>query len=254
MLSTMQDVPLTVSRILTHGSTVHGESQVITWTGRASRTGARFAEIGAPGRTAGARAARRARRRRRRARRHADVEQRRARRGVLRDPLHGRGAAHPQPPAARRAAGVDRQPRRRPGRPRQRLAAAAARPAAAAPARPSSTSSSSGPGDRSVLDGAPARVHEYEELIAGPPDELRLAGAGRAPGRRHVLHLRHHRRPQGRASTPTARSTCTRCRSTCAESMGAHRRATPRCPSCRMFHVNAWGLPHADVHDRRRTC
>lgn len=32
MLSTMQDVPLTVSRILAHGSTVHGDSQVITWT------------------------------------------------------------------------------------------------------------------------------------------------------------------------------------------------------------------------------
>ena len=48
-------------------------------------------------------------------------------------PCHGRGAAHPQPAAARRPAGLDRQPRRRPGDHRQRLAAAAARPAAAAP-------------------------------------------------------------------------------------------------------------------------
>ncbi len=45
MLSTMQDVPLTVSRILDHGSTVHGASQVITWTdGDPHRR--TFAEIG----------------------------------------------------------------------------------------------------------------------------------------------------------------------------------------------------------------
>nr|WP_202487757.1 long-chain fatty acid--CoA ligase [Streptomyces sp. SID8354] len=42
----MQDVPLTVSRILTHGSTVHGESQVITWTGEAEPHRRTFAEIG----------------------------------------------------------------------------------------------------------------------------------------------------------------------------------------------------------------
>ncbi|SHL58006.1 long-chain fatty acid--CoA ligase [Streptomyces yunnanensis] len=46
MLSTMQDVPLTVSRILTHGSTVHGKAQVITWTGEAEPHRRTFAEIG----------------------------------------------------------------------------------------------------------------------------------------------------------------------------------------------------------------
>ncbi|MER6049701.1 long-chain fatty acid--CoA ligase [Streptomyces sp. BHT-5-2] len=46
MLSTMQDVPLTVSRILSHGSTVHGKSQVITWTGEAEPHRRTFAEIG----------------------------------------------------------------------------------------------------------------------------------------------------------------------------------------------------------------
>ncbi|MFJ9408891.1 long-chain fatty acid--CoA ligase [Streptomyces sp. NPDC101393] len=45
MLSTMQDVPLTVSRILAHGSTVHGDSQVITWTG-ADPHRRTFAEVG----------------------------------------------------------------------------------------------------------------------------------------------------------------------------------------------------------------
>ncbi|WP_301129702.1 long-chain fatty acid--CoA ligase [Streptomyces cacaoi] len=33
MLSTMQDVPLTISRILQHGSTIHGDSRITTWTG-----------------------------------------------------------------------------------------------------------------------------------------------------------------------------------------------------------------------------
>lgn len=33
MLSTMQDVPLTVTRILEHGALVHGSSQITTWTG-----------------------------------------------------------------------------------------------------------------------------------------------------------------------------------------------------------------------------
>ncbi|MDX3240064.1 long-chain fatty acid--CoA ligase [Streptomyces sp. ME03-5709C] len=47
MLSTMQDVPLLVSRILTHGSTVHGRSQVTTWTGDGQPRRRSFAEIGA---------------------------------------------------------------------------------------------------------------------------------------------------------------------------------------------------------------
>jgi fatty-acyl-CoA synthase len=42
----MMDLPLQVSRILTHGSTVHGTSEVATWTGEDVRR-ASFAEIGA---------------------------------------------------------------------------------------------------------------------------------------------------------------------------------------------------------------
>ncbi|WP_328442402.1 long-chain fatty acid--CoA ligase [Streptomyces sp. NBC_00444] len=42
----MQDVPLLISRILTHGSTIHGTSQVITWTGEEPQRRS-FAEIGA---------------------------------------------------------------------------------------------------------------------------------------------------------------------------------------------------------------
>ena len=46
MRSTMMEFPLTITRILEHGSTVHGSSEVVTWTG----TGARrmtYAEVGA---------------------------------------------------------------------------------------------------------------------------------------------------------------------------------------------------------------
>ena len=47
MLSTMQDVPLTVTRILRHGMTVHGVSQVTTWTGGSEPRRRSFAEVGA---------------------------------------------------------------------------------------------------------------------------------------------------------------------------------------------------------------
>ncbi|MGW4238751.1 long-chain fatty acid--CoA ligase [Streptomyces sp. NPDC004749] len=46
MLSTMQDVPLLISRILEHGRTIHGRSTVTTWTGDAEPRRRDFAEIG----------------------------------------------------------------------------------------------------------------------------------------------------------------------------------------------------------------
>lgn len=46
MLSTMQDVPLTVGRILQHGSTVHGDARVATWVGDGARYRS-FTEVGA---------------------------------------------------------------------------------------------------------------------------------------------------------------------------------------------------------------
>src|SRR5262252_6055663 len=35
--STMQDVPLSITRLLEHGSTVHGDSEVATWQGEEAR-------------------------------------------------------------------------------------------------------------------------------------------------------------------------------------------------------------------------
>ncbi|MEU6990701.1 long-chain fatty acid--CoA ligase [Streptomyces sp. NPDC046465] len=46
VLSTMQDVPLTVTRILRHGMTVHGTSQVTTWTGEGAPQRRNFRELG----------------------------------------------------------------------------------------------------------------------------------------------------------------------------------------------------------------
>lgn len=47
MLSTMQDVPLTIARILAHGSRVHGRTQVTTWTGTGEPHRRSFADVGA---------------------------------------------------------------------------------------------------------------------------------------------------------------------------------------------------------------
>ncbi|MDL9936738.1 long-chain fatty acid--CoA ligase [Gordonia sp. ABSL1-1] len=45
MLSTMQDAPLSIAQLLRHGSTVHADAEVVTWTGTASRRRT-FAEVG----------------------------------------------------------------------------------------------------------------------------------------------------------------------------------------------------------------
>ena len=46
MRATMMDTPLSVSRLLEHGRSVHGSSRVITWTGEGSRE-MTYAEVGA---------------------------------------------------------------------------------------------------------------------------------------------------------------------------------------------------------------
>ncbi|MFJ8232705.1 long-chain fatty acid--CoA ligase [Streptomyces sp. NPDC094448] len=46
MLSTMQDIPLTVTRILEHGMSVHAKSQITTWTGAPEPDRRSFRETG----------------------------------------------------------------------------------------------------------------------------------------------------------------------------------------------------------------
>ena len=45
MQSTMQDAPLQIAQILRHGSTVHGDAEVVTWTGDGARRRT-YAEVG----------------------------------------------------------------------------------------------------------------------------------------------------------------------------------------------------------------
>ena len=83
-------------------------------------THAELTDARRPARTRAARLGRRAGR----ARRHVRLEQPAPLRAVLRDPVHGRGAAHAQHPPVRGAADLHRQPRRGPGDLRRRLARA----------------------------------------------------------------------------------------------------------------------------------
>lgn len=45
MLSTMNDVPLSIARLLRHGSTVHAKAEVVTWTGESARR-RNYVEVG----------------------------------------------------------------------------------------------------------------------------------------------------------------------------------------------------------------
>lgn len=242
MLSTMQDVPLTVSRILRHGSTVHADSHVTTWTGDGAPQRRTFAEVGA---RAGQLA-------------HALHDEL----GVSGDQrvatLMWNNSAHLEAYLAIPSMGAVLHTLN------LRLPAdqltwivnhAADRVIIAdgtllpllAPLLPALDTVEhvvvSGVGDRSVLDGCRPRVHDYEELIAGraaeydwPEIDEREAAAlcytsgttghpkGVAYSHRSVyLHSMHVNSAESFAQTP----------------------ADIALPVVPMFHVNAWGLPHA---------
>ncbi|MFK0281975.1 long-chain fatty acid--CoA ligase [Streptomyces sp. NPDC090499] len=242
MLSTMQDVPLLISRILTHGSRVHGASQVITWTGEGEAHRRSFAEIGD-------RAAQLA---------HA-----------LRDDLGVRGddrvatlmwnnAEHTEAYFAIPSMGavLHTLNLRLPAEQLVWIVNHAADkvvlvngsliPMIAPLLAKLPTVEHivvSGPGDRSLLVGATAAVHEYEELIAGKPttydwpelDERRAAAmcytSGTTGDPKGVVYS--HRSIYLHSMQVNM-----------AQSMGLTDQdislvVVPQ------FHVNAWGLPHA---------
>ncbi|GAA2269258.1 long-chain-fatty-acid--CoA ligase [Streptomyces ruber] len=242
MLSTMQDVPLLISRILTHGSSVHGTSQVITWTGETEPARRSYAEIGA-------RAAQLA---------HA-----------LRDDLGVEGddrvatlmwnnAEHVEAYFAIPSMGavLHTLNLRLPAEQLTWIAGHAADRVIIvngslvpllAPLLPHLTTVEhivvTGPGDRSPLDGARARVHDYEELLAGKPttyawpelDERSAAAmcytSGTTGDPKGVVYS--HRSIYLHSMQVNM-----------AESMGLTDQDTTLVV-VPQFHVNAWGLPHA---------
>ncbi|MFJ9563561.1 long-chain fatty acid--CoA ligase [Streptomyces fuscichromogenes] len=238
----MQDVPLLISRILTHGSRIHGTSQVTTWTGEGEPHRRSFAEIGD-------RAARLA---------HA-----------LRDDLGVRGddrvatlmwnnAEHTEAYFAIPSMGavLHTLNLRLPAEQLVWIVNHAADkvvlvngsliPMIAPLLAKLPTVEHivvSGPGDRSLLDGATAAVHEYEELIADKPasydwpelDERQAAAmcytSGTTGDPKGVVYS--HRSIYLHSMQVNM-----------AQSMGLTDQDTSLVV-VPQFHVNAWGLPHA---------
>ncbi|WRZ96036.1 long-chain fatty acid--CoA ligase [Streptomyces sp. NBC_01007] len=238
----MQDVPLTVTRILEHGALVHGESQITTWTGEGEPHRRSF-------RAAGERANQLA---------HA-----------LRDDLGVTGdervatlmwnnAEHVEAYYAIPSMGAVlhtlnlRLPAEQlvfivnHAADRVVIANGSLLPLLA-PLLPHLPTVEhvvvSGPGDRSLLDGASVRVHEYEELLAGKPtaydwpeiDERQAAAmcytSGTTGDPKGVVYS--HRSIYLHSMQVNM-----------AQSMGLtdHDTTLVVVPQ---FHVNAWGLPHA---------
>ena len=109
---------------------------------------------------------------------------------------------------------------------------------------------------RPVRDGRALRRDGRRGPLQAPGrDQLRGAARRQEPGfdypeiderrgRGAVLHERDDRQPEGRRSTPTARTSCTRWRQRMADAFGISR-ADRILPVVPMFHANAWGLPYA---------
>ena len=242
MLSTMQDVPLLISRILDHGSTIHGSSQVTTWTGEGAPHRRSFAEIGA-------RAAQLA---------HALREDL----GVAQDDrvatLMWNNSEHVEAYFAIPSMGAVlhtlnlRLPAEQlvwivnHASDRVIMVNGSLLPLLAPllpHLKPVEHVVVSGPGDRSLLDGTTVRVHEYEDLVASKPtsydwpqlDERQAAAmcytSGTTGAPKGVVYS--HRSIYLHSMQINM-----------AQSMGLTDEDTSLVV-VPQFHVNAWGLPHA---------
>ncbi|MEF3114519.1 long-chain fatty acid--CoA ligase [Streptomyces chrestomyceticus] len=241
MQSTMQDVPLLISRILTHGSTIHGKAEVRTWTGETTRRRT-YAE-------AGARAAQLA---------HALRDELGVRDGEPVGTLMWNNAEHLEAYFAVPSMGAVLHTLNL-RLPAEQLAWIINHAADAvvivdgsllpllAPLLPHTPAVRhvvvSGPGDRSLLDGVTATVHDYEQLIAGrstsydwPELDERAAAAlcytsGTTGDPKGVVY--------------SHRSVYLHCMEVNSAATFGLTDADVCAPLVPMFHVNAWGLPHA---------
>ncbi|MFE9092628.1 long-chain fatty acid--CoA ligase [Streptomyces sp. NPDC007264] len=242
MLSTMQDVPLTVTRILAHGVQVHGQSQIITWTDQGEPQRRTFAETG----TRAVQLAHAL---------HDDL-------GVQGDDrvatLMWNNAEHVEAYFAIPSMGAVlhtlnlRLPAEQlvwivnHAADRVIIVNGSLLPLLAPLLSKMPTVQHivvSGPGDRSVLEGAHAQVHEYEELIAGKPttydwpelDERQAASmcytSGTTGDPKGVVYSHRSIYLHSMQVNMT-------------ESMGLTDQDTSLVV-VPQFHVNAWGLPHA---------
>lgn len=242
VLSTMQDVPLLISRILTHGSTVHGSSRVTTWTGESEPHRRTFAEIGA-------RAARLA---------HALRDEL----GVTGDDRVGtlmwNNSEHVEAYFAVPSMGavLHTLNLRLPAEQLVWIVNHAADKVVIvngslvpllAPLLPQLPTVEhivvSGPGDRAPLAGAAARVHEYEELIAGRPDHYDWPELDERQAAAMCYTSGTTGEPKG--VVYSHRSVYLHSMQVnMAQSMGLTDQDTSLVV-VPQFHVNAWGLPHA---------
>ncbi|MER5785771.1 long-chain fatty acid--CoA ligase [Streptomyces mobaraensis] len=241
MQSTMQDVPLLVSRILTHGSTIHGKAEVRTWIGETTRRRT-FAEVG----TRTAQLA------------HALRDELGVRDGEPVGTLMWNNAEHLEAYFAVPSMGAVLHTLNL-RLPAEQLAWIINHAADAviivdgsllpllAPLLPHTPAVRhvvvSGPGDRSLLDGATATVHDYEQLIAGrstsydwPELDERAAAAlcytsGTTGDPKGVVY--------------SHRSVYLHCMEVNSAATFGLTDADLCAPLVPMFHVNAWGLPHA---------
>ncbi|MGW9041214.1 long-chain fatty acid--CoA ligase [Streptomyces lydicus] len=242
MQNTMQDVPLLVSRILTHGSTVHGQAEVITWTGDATPRRRTYAEVGA-------RAAQLA---------HALRDEFGVTEGSVVGTLMWNHAEHLEAYLAIPSMGavLHTLNLRLPAEQLAWIANHAADPVIIvdgsllpilAPLLPQLPAVRhlvvSGPGDRSALDGITATVHDYEQLLAGRPETYDWPELDERTAAAMCYTSGTTGDPKG--VVYSHRSVYLHClQVNSAEAFGLTSRDTCL-PLTPMFHVNAWGLPHA---------
>ncbi|MGJ5826760.1 long-chain fatty acid--CoA ligase [Streptomyces ossamyceticus] len=242
MYGTMQDVPLLISRILEHGRSIHGSSQVTTWTGEAEPHRRSFAEIGN-------RAAQLA---------HALRDDLGVREDDVLGTLMWNNAEHveayfaiPSMGAVLHTLNLRLPPEQlawivNHAADRVIIANGSLLPLLAPllpHLKPVEHVVVSGPGDRSLLAGASVQVHEYEDLIAGKPttydwpelDERSAAAmcytSGTTGDPKGVVYS--HRSIYLHSMQVNM-----------AQSMGLTD-ADLSLVVVPQFHVNAWGLPHA---------